>query len=193
MDIEELQKEWGAIKSEPKTHDELRRMMYQTPLSRLKRLTRKERLRLIGKSVFIAAVIVGFDLFKHWSSGIFALWTIVLFIYDNLGLRYLRIFPGMEGGLHQALTVSLVRMQRVVLVSRLVHGLIWLALVLVLGLTVPVGSLNILLWALMLLPLLVGVNWWTSRNWSPKIAGLKETLREFSEEETIPNGFVARK
>lgn len=182
MDMEALRNEWHATKSEPKTHDEIRHMMYRTPLARLKRMTPTEIMAMCAKAVFLVGVIVVFDLFKFWSSGIFALWSIVLFLDDYMGLRYLRIFPGMEGGLRQALAVSLARMKRVVWVTRLAHGLLWLALVLVLGLTVQVGSLNILRWALMLLPLLVAVNWWISRKWSYKIAGLKETLKEFEEE-----------
>jgi len=187
MNFEVLQQEWQAMKGEPRSHDELRSMMYASPASRLKKVAAKEILVFSGKALIIAAVIILFDLFANWSSGIFAAWSIFLFLDEYVGLRYLRIIPQQET-LQQTLAEALVSIRRVALVSRLAHGMIWIIIVLVLGLKVQVGAMNTLLWALVLLPLFVAVSWWTSRKWTQKIAEIKEMLQVYNEEQKLSIG-----
>ena len=187
MNFEELQQQWQAIKSEPRSHGELRSMMYASPAWRLKKVTVKEILRFCARAFALIVLIVLFDLFGSWSSGIFAAWSIFLFLDEYLGLRYLRFLP-QQATIRETLTEVLVNIRRVALVSRLAHGLIWMIVVLVLGMKVQVGVMNTVLWALMLLPVLVAVGWWSSRKWSHKMAEVKEMLEEFGEDRNASAG-----
>ena len=99
MNFEELQQQWQAIKSEPRSHGELRSMMYASPAWRLKKVTVKEILRFCARAFALIVLIVLFDLFGSWSSGIFAAWSIFLFLDEYLGLRYLRFLRSPDDAL----------------------------------------------------------------------------------------------
>ena len=77
MTIEELQKAWHSVKSEPRSHDELRAMMYSTKSPRMRRLQRKEILHLFLYLSLVAAVTLAFRFYKDWSTGIMIPVTVV--------------------------------------------------------------------------------------------------------------------
>lgn len=181
MNFEQLQQEWQSVKSEPKSHDELRRMMYSPSVYTMKRITQPEKIQLIAKVAMILAMIFLFDLFGSWSTGISAGWGIYVFLNEYLGLAYLRMLP-QTGSINEALAQALARLQRVSLVSRLANGAVWLTLVIVLGMTVQLGSFNTLWWALILLPVLVVADWWNGRNWSARIRETEELLSIYYED-----------
>ena len=165
----------------------MRSMMYASPISRLKKVTAKEILGFCARALVILTLIVLFDLFGSWSTGISTAWGIFVFLDNYLGLRYLRLLP-QKATLEQTLTEALVRIRRVSLVIRIAHGMIWMMVVLVLGMTVQIGAMNTILWAVMLLPVLVAVSWWSARNWSHQMAEVKEMLEVFGEDRKISVG-----
>ena len=190
MKFEELQQEWQAIKSEPKSHNELRRMMYAPPVWRFRGLTQKELLELIGSGM----IIVGLDIlvaiyeehwYRHWYDLLTWIPAFVVVLNPYLQWCYLRFLP-QKDTLQETLISALTRIKRLALVSQIVNVLIWIALVLILGNKVQMGAMNMILWALILLPLLVAVNWWSSRRWSRNNDEVKALLKELSEEPSLP-------
>ncbi len=185
MKFEELQQEWRAVKSEPKSHEELRRMMYASSAWRFRRLPWKEVLRLFGNVLLMAALIIGFDLFGRLDTALPIGYGIVVGLDEYLGLRYLRFLP-QKDTMQKTLTAALTRIKQAALISQIVNFLAWIALVLILGTNVQVGTMNLILWGLVLLPLLVAVAWWNSRKWSKKNDEVKAMLKEFGEGTSIP-------
>jgi hypothetical protein len=185
MKLEELQRRWQAVKSEPKSHEELRRMMYASPAWRFGGLTRKEVLALSGNMLIMVSLSIAFNFFGSWDTALPAGCSIVLLLDEYLGLRYLRFLPKKDT-LEKTLTNALTRIKQRALISQLVHFLTWIALVLLLGTKVQVGTMNIILWALILSPLLVAVFRWNSRKWSKKNDEVKAMLREFGKEPGMP-------
>jgi hypothetical protein len=185
MKFEELQRAWQAVKTEPKSHEELRRMMYASPVWRLGGLKRKEILALSGNILTIVVLSIAFDFFGSWDTALLTVWSFVLTLDHYLGLRYLRFIP-QKDTLQETLMDMLTHIKQRALISQIVHFLAWIALVLLLGTKVRVGTTNMILWALMLLPLLVAVFWWNSRKWSKKSDEVKALLEELSEVADIP-------
>jgi len=70
MTLEELQKAWHSVKSEPRSHDELRAMMYSTKSPRMRRLQRKEILHFFISLSVLAAISLAFKFYEDWSTGI---------------------------------------------------------------------------------------------------------------------------
>lgn len=181
MTFEELQKQWQSVKSTPKSHDELRRMMYAPRTFTVRLMTRKERMDLLLKASSIVGLIWAFDLFESWSTGICAAWGIYLFLNEYLGLVYIRLLPH-DDSIVEVLQRISYSLQRVLLVSRIANGMVWLTLVVVLGITVPVEGLSPLLWAVMLLPVMLAANWWIGELWSERQREVQEMLRVFNPE-----------
>jgi hypothetical protein len=186
MKFEELQQEWQAMECELKSPDELLRMIEAPPLVwRLKNVSAKKLLTFCWRAAFITAVIIVFDLFGSWTTGIFAAWGIVTFLDDHLGfLNLLRLVP-QENTIKGTLVNSLISIKRFALVSGISHGVMWMAAVVILGTHVEIGPLNVLLWAFILLPLLIAMSWWNSRRWSHRIAKVKGMLEEYDAEQRL--------
>src|SRR6266850_7120013 len=93
MKLEELQREWQAVKSEPKSHDELRKMMYSPRAWRFRSFMRRELWKLMAELLVFAS---GF-LLTGWSwrltDFLYVLWFIIVILYNYLGLQYLRRLP----------------------------------------------------------------------------------------------------
>ena len=173
------------MKSEPKSHEELRSMMYSSPAWRFGGLTRKEVLALSGNMLVIVAMGLAFGFFDGWDTALASSCGIVLVLDEYLGLRYLRFLP-QKDTMQKTLTAALTRIKQAALISQIVNFLAWIALVLILGTNVQVGTMNLILWGLVLLPLLVAVAWWNSRKWSKKNDEVKAMLKEFGEGTSIP-------
>jgi len=185
MKLEELQRRWQAVKSKPKSHEELRSMMYSSPAWRLDGLTRKEVLALCGNMLVLVAIGLAFGFFDGWDTALASSCGIVLLLDEYLGLRYMRLLPKKDT-LEKTLINALTRIKQLALVSQIVHFLAWTALVLLLGTKVRVGTMNVILWALMLSPLLVAAFRWNSRKWSKKNDEVKAMLKEFGKESGMP-------
>src|SRR5882762_3402161 len=97
MNFEEMQKAWNSVKSEPKSDEEILRMMYAPHGWRFRGLTRKEVWGLTWNGLVIVALIVVFEPFRSTSSTIWFIVSLLLGILQDLnqffGLRYLRFFP----------------------------------------------------------------------------------------------------
>lgn len=183
MKFEELQREWDSIKSEPKSHDEIRRMMYSSPARRFRSLTREQIWGLTWNGLFVLVAIFLFDALNHWISILSIVWCIVQALDRYLGLRYLRFFPQESADtIRDVLTKMLAYIRRRAITSSVINAGMWLALVIILGTGVYIGTLNIVRWALILLPVLAAVMWWNARTWSKQRNEVMATLKEFDEE-----------
>lgn len=181
MTLEELQKEWQSVKSTPKSHDELRRMMYAPRTFRIRLMSQKEFRDFLMKAAFIVGLIWAFDLFANWSTGICAAWGIYLFLNEYLGLVYIRLVPT-DDTIEQVLRKISDSLQRVLVLSRVANGLVWLTLAIVLGITVPVQGISGILWAVMLLPVMLAANWWIGEVWSERKWEVQQMISTFSDE-----------
>lgn len=181
MTFEELQLEWNAMEVPARSHDDLLGMTRASHLPRL----RKMRMRLIGECgfsvLFVTAVIVVSDLFSGplWLSVAFIACNILFLFNDFLGYGYLQILP-QRISLQLSLLKFTERMKRLVVLSRIASVSMGLVAILILIVRVRVGADNIILWAIMV-PLLIGVTWLSSRNWSRRIREVKRMLRDLNE------------
>lgn len=120
----------------------------------------------------------------RWTDFLYVLWFIIFILYNHLGLRYLRRLP-QKDTLKKTLISALTRIEHLAVISRIILFLLWILLAIILGVRVYVGTMNMIRWALMLLPLLAAVMWWTSRNWSKKSAELRDLLDDIGEEASV--------
>jgi len=120
MTIEELQKAWHSVKSEPRSHDELRAMMYSTKSPRMRRLQRKEILHFFISLSVLAAISLAFKFYEDWSTGIMIPLGVVEILDEYLGLRYVRWLP-QKGTIEKTLLSHLKKLKLALLLSRLVQ------------------------------------------------------------------------
>src|SRR5260221_3294157 len=175
MKLEEFQREWQAVKSDPKSHDELRKMMYAPRAWRIRSFMRRELSNLAGQFLLLASTFLILGWSWRLTDFLYLLWSIIAILYEPLGLRYLTRLP-QKDTLKKTLISALTRTKQLAVVSRFILSLLWILLAIILGMRVYVGPMNVILWALMLLPLLAAVMWWTSRTWSKKSAELRDLL-----------------
>jgi hypothetical protein len=181
MKFEEYQREWQTVQSEPKTHDELCKMMYAPRAWRLRGFMRKEISSLMGELLTFASGFLLTGWSWRWTDFLYVIWFIIFILYNHLGLRYLSRLP-QKGTLKKTLISALTRVKRLAIISRVMLYLLWILLAIILGMRVYVGTMNMIRWALMLLPLLAAVMWWNSRTWARRGDEVKELLKEFDEE-----------
>ncbi len=181
MSIEELQQQWQSVKSEPRSHRDLRRMMYTAPAMRVRNVSRKESMRFIRYLLILVVLTWAFDLLSDLSTIIPIVYGAFLLVDEYVGLRYMRFIP-QESNLERSLQESLAFMHRAVVLSRIAHAAMWLGIVIVMYFTVPLSVTAALVWAVGLLPLAIAVNWLSSRKWSRKVAEVKLMLKELNDE-----------
>jgi len=181
MNFEELQKEWQAVKSEPRSHSDLRTMMYASPDTRIRQIKGKEILKFCGSAMLIGVLTYAFDLLKNWSSAVFVAWSVFLLFDEYLGLRYMSFLP-QKDTLQKTLMELLSRMDNVKLWSRIAHASVWIITVLILNIRMQLELADTALLALLLFPLLMAMSWWSTRKWARKIAEVKMILKELNEE-----------
>jgi len=153
-------------------------MMYASSTMRFRSVPMREFLTFALKASIIVVVVVLFDLFSNWSTGIFAALAIMELLDEYLGLRYLRIFPQQET-IQETLVQMLIRIRQVVMVTRIAYIIAWITVVLLLGLNVTLGSFNVIRWALILLPLAAALIWWSSRRWKSKLNEVNTLLESY--------------
>ncbi len=187
MTIEELQKAWHSVKSEPRSHDELRAMMYSTRSPRMRRLQRKEILHLFLYLSLVAAVTLAFRFYKDWSTGIMIPVAVLEVLDEYLGLRYVRWLP-QKGTIEKTLLSHLKKLKLALLLSRLVHVTLWTALVVVVGINLQLGFWNAVLLGSAAVPVVFLLTQWSSRKWSQKVKEVNELLKEADEEPEMPVG-----
>jgi hypothetical protein len=176
--LEELRKDWNALRFEKKSEAELRRMMYASVLSRLTGFRvrdRKENINFLGKFLLALTVIIAFRLFSDLSTAIFAAWSLLILIDDYIGVRYL-YFIKYQDTTEATLRKSLTFLKRLTLGVRLAHVFVWMSIILAVASTTT--TWNTLLTAMLSLPLLVVVSWWTSKKWMDKATEVKELLND---------------
>ena len=168
---------------EPKSHDELRKMMYGSKKLRLRKITEKEFVQLSGAVLLVA--ILAIDGYINYIA-VSAIWCVVLFLDQYLGLRYLRFLPQKET--LQATLMNIIKcIGRRQTMSYVNNALIWATLAFVLGTGARGGIMNIFRWALMLLPVLAGVVLWISWTWSRRRNEVNDLLREMNDEASFPS------
>src|SRR5260221_10904201 len=168
MTIEELQKAWHSVKSEPRSHDELRAMMYSTKSPRMRRLQRKEILHLFISLSVLAAISLAFKFYEDWSTGIMIPLGVVEILDEYLGLRYVRWLP-QKGTIEKTLLSHLKKLKLALLLSRLVHVTLWTALVVVLGINLKVGFWNAVLLGVAAVSGVFLLTQLSFRKWSQKV------------------------
>jgi hypothetical protein len=181
MEFEELQKAWQEIKITPKTHDELRRMMYVARASHLRDVPRKEIISFcLGMGAMIALSWI-FKLFSEWSTGLLMAVAFVEVLDQYVGLRYLRLLPE-KNSLLEAMKDLLARVKLVLLLSRLAHAALWLVVV-----WFAATQMNLDFWkaaavAVVSLPLVYLLSWWNARKWSQKINEVNSLLADLADD-----------
>jgi len=188
MTIEELQQQWQSVKSEPRSHRDLRRMMYASPALRMRNISRQEGVRFIRYLLILVGLTWAFDLLSDLSTAIPIVYAAFLLVDEYVGLRYMRFIP-QEATLQRSLQDSLSFIHRAVVFSRVAHGAMWLSVVVVLYFAIPLSPTAAVGWAIALLPFAVAINWWSSRKWSRKVAEVKMMLKELNDEADFAGSF----
>lgn len=181
MKFEEAQRVWKSMKYKPTRREELLKMMCAPPPSRFKIPQWTEIGRFCLYMTFTLAIILVFELLNDWSSGIFAVLSLILVVDEFLGLRYLRFLP-QKATIRKTLLDFARRVKRLMIWSLIAHAGIWLAAIVILGMRMKWEPMGTLLWAVLLLPVLLAVSWWTSRKWKRQLVAVKIMLEELNED-----------
>jgi hypothetical protein len=184
MNLEELRKEWNAVKSVPRSHDEWRSMMYAPRSRRFRSVTKMETLGFCGKLLFVITLTIAFDLFNTWATAILTLWSLLILVDDYTGIRYMFLMPH-YGSLRKTLEEGLRRIKWFTFVTRLLHVLVLTVGSLIICLVAwRSGITETLVAALVSLVIMFATGmWWSSKRWADKIAEVTEML-QMTEKET---------
>lgn len=175
--LEQLKKDWNALKPEHESAEELQRIQAASRLSRLMKLPTRDHIMFAGK-VFIAVIaIMVFDYFME-SKPFTMAWIIFLLLDDYIGFRYLYLLPARDS-IRKTLEMSLVALKRLRFIYVLCPIMIWMILKLILPL-LPNGE-RAEVTALALLPVLFMICLWLWVKWSVRIREMVEKLRTYNE------------
>ncbi len=181
MKFEEAQRVWKSMKYKPTRREELLKMMYAPPPSQFKIPQWREIRRFCLYMAFTLVILLAFEFFNDWSTGIFAVLSLVLVIDEFLGLRYMRFLP-QKATVRKTLLDFARRVERLMVWSLIAHAGIWLAAIVILGMRMKWEPIGTLLWAVLLLPVLLTVSWWTSRKWKRQLEAVRIMLEELNED-----------
>ena len=116
MKIEEMQNEWKMVKSSPRSHGELRKMMYASPVRRMRRMQWREKLSLSQTLVAFVVVLWVTESLKEVPTAVLACWLLYTLLDQYLGLRYFSLLPN-KATVHKTLTNSLSKLEDALILS----------------------------------------------------------------------------
>jgi hypothetical protein len=153
----------------------------------MRRVQRKEILHLFISLSVVAAATLAFRFYKDWSTGIMIPVAVVEVLDEYLGLRYVGWLP-QKDTIEKTLLSHLKKLKLALLLSRLVHVTVWIALVVVVGMNLELGFWNAVLLGLAALPVVFLLTQWSSRKWTLKVKEVNALLKEFYDEPEMPVG-----
>ncbi len=175
--LEQLKKDWNALKPEHESAEELQRIKEASRLSRWMKLPTRDHVMFTGKVLVAVIAIMVFDYFME-SKPFTMAWIIFLLLDDYIGFRYLYLLP-VRDSISETLEMSLVTLKRLRLIYLLTPIVIWMILRMILPL-LPNGERAVAT-ALALLPVLFLICLWVWIKWSFRIREVVESLRTYNE------------
>ncbi len=175
--LEQLKKDWSALKPEHESAEELQRIQAASRLSRWMKLPTRDHIMFAGKLLVAVIAIMVFDYFME-SKPFTMAWIIFLLLDDYIGFRYLYLLPARDS-ISETLEMSLVTLKRLRIIYVLTPIVIWMMLRMILPL-LPNGERAVVT-ALALLPVLFLICLWVWIKWSLRIREVAENLRTYNE------------
>lgn len=175
--LEQLKKDWNALKPEHESAEELQQIKEASRTSRLMKRPTKDHVVFAGKVLLAVTAIMVFDYFTA-SKPFTMAWIIFLLLDDYIGYRYMYFLPARDS-IRETLERSLVTLKRLRLIYVFTPIVIWMILKLILPL-LPNGE-RAAGTALALLPVLFLICLWVWIKWSFRIREVVEKLRTYNE------------
>lgn len=175
--LEQLKRDWNAVKPEHESAEELQRIKEVSRLSRVMTRPTKDHVVFAGKMLIAITAIMVFDYFTA-SKPFTMAWIILLLTDDYIGYRYMYFLPARDS-IRETLDTSLRTLKRLRIIFVLTPIVIWMILRMILPL-LPNGD-RVAGTALALLPVLLLICLWVWIKWSVRIREVVEKLRTYNE------------
>lgn len=175
--LEQLKRDWNALKPEHESAEELQRIKEVSRLSRVMTRPTKDHVVFAGKMLIAITAIMVFD-YLTASKPFTMAWIIFLLTDDYIGYRYMHFLPARDS-IRETLDTSLRTLKRLRIIFVLTPIVIWMILRMILPL-LPNGD-RVAVTALALLPVLLLICLWVWIKWSFRIREVVEKLRTYNE------------